>query len=129
MPRQREQVDAAGGDVLAHGAGDDVDSLSGKFRKEFLVEEVNLAQIWRSGIFADAIAVAYGSSGVGITFDAEAGNQLNLRLGLLGECVGWANANGCYRGGHAVRITRGASGMVLFKAHASFANCPPLGPL
>ena len=72
---QREQVHAAGGDVLAHLAGRDVEAAGRQLVVQLGVDQVHLAQVGLRRVAPHARAVLHGRAGVGVAFHAEALEQ------------------------------------------------------
>jgi hypothetical protein len=85
-----QEVDAAGGDVLAHLASADRKAAVPQFIVQLSMDEVDLAQVGLLGVAGDAGAVLHGGPGVGIALDAETGEEADALIGGFGEGVGRA---------------------------------------
>ena len=103
--RQSEKVHTTCGDILAHLTGGNVDACSGKIREEFRLQQVDLAEVHRLWVFADAVAVSDLDSGMGVAFYTQAGKDRDLFYDWLAETMGSAASHGNYDGGHEFRIS------------------------
>lgn len=81
-------------DVLAHFAGADKEALEAKLIEECGMDKVDLAEVWLRRVAGDAGAMLHGLAGVGIAFDAEAGDEANRGSGGLAERVRRACVDG-----------------------------------
>lgn len=85
--RQTEQVEAAGGDVLAHLSGCDVEAALSQLVVEFGMNEVNLPQVRRSRVGPNSGAMLHGHPGMRIVVHPDTGDELDAVLILLAELV------------------------------------------
>ena len=86
-PWKFSQLDPACGHILAHLSGRNADSLLCQFLEQLGGQQVHLAEVGRSGILADAIAMAHGDASMRIAFNAKARQERNEREHRLREAV------------------------------------------
>jgi hypothetical protein len=91
---QGEEIDAFGEEVFAQVAGVEREAESGEFDELFGGEEVDLSEVGGGGVFALAVEVLDGGAAVGVVFDAFAGDETDVWMGLFGEAVGRAERGG-----------------------------------
>lgn len=104
--REAQQIDTAGGDVLANIAGSHPKTSGPKLLKEFDLNQVHLAQIGLGWVPGDTRTMLHSLSSVRVTLDTVARDQAKARLARLTERVPRAQAQGDDRAGHANRIAR-----------------------
>ena len=85
--RQAEEVDAAGGHVLAEVTGGDPVPVSGDVVEQLSLEQVHLSEVRLVGIASHARPVLHQRTGMGIALDAEPLEQRDRRHLLLAEPV------------------------------------------
>jgi hypothetical protein len=71
------------------------------------LKEMDLAEIGRVGVPADAVEVLDLPAGMGIAFNAEAGKNADLRKDFLAETVNGAPADGDDLAGEGRHFRRG----------------------
>ena len=81
--RQRQQVDAASGHVLAHHRRVDVEAPTAQLVVQFGVNQVNLAQVGLVWILAHPRSMFHASAAVGVALHAESFQQDDLVAGVL----------------------------------------------
>ena len=101
---QIEKIEAGRGDVLTHVAGMEVKGGDGGIGEELGVEEMDLGEVGASGVFSDVVEVLDGLPEVGVALDAEAGEEVNGGLRVLGEAVGLGERDGEDGWGHGVGV-------------------------
>lgn len=100
---QAQQVDALGGDVLAHLAGSNGVSEFQHLGQEFLLKQVHLPKVGLCRVPGDSRPVFDGDTEVGIIPNAMARDELDLRHWILGEGMKGLAVNGEHRGIHGLR--------------------------
>ena len=100
---QVEEVEPAGGEVLAQLAGGDGEAGCGQLVEHLGGEQMDLAQIRLGGVGADARAMFDLCAHVGVAGDPEPGQQLDLGPGGLAERVVRRCVDG-ENGGHAATL-------------------------
>lgn len=89
-----EQVDAGRGNVFAHLSGADGDASRGEFGEEFGVQQMDLAEVRRGGVFAHAVEMLGGGTGVRVAVNAVVGDEADSGFDLLAEAVDSASRDG-----------------------------------
>ena len=84
-----EEIKMLGGQVFAELTRGETELV-----EELVGEEMDLGEVGRGGIAADQIAMADGGAAVGVTFNAEAGEEMDGGLGELGEGVRGVEVDG-----------------------------------
>src|SRR4029079_13986617 len=85
--RQRQQVDAARGDVLAELAGRHAEACGAQLLEQFGVDEMNLTQVRAGRVARNPRAMLDGDAGVRVAFDAESGGEADAQARWLAEVV------------------------------------------
>lgn len=88
--RKSEEVDATGGDVLAHVASGHPEPGRSQLVEQLGVDEVDLAQVGGSRISGHSGSMLHGDAHVGVTLHTPPGKELQLRDARLAEGVGGA---------------------------------------
>jgi len=97
---QGEQIDAGGGDVFSEIAGEEGKAGRAKGFEEFGLQEMDLGEVGLSGIAPGEVAVADGGAAVSVALHAQTGEEVDVRLRMLAEGVGSAEAYGDDTGRH-----------------------------
>ena len=92
--RQRQQIDAVSGDVLAEVGGTHDKTLHPQFLEQFGVDQVHLAQVGLGRIAADAGTVLDRLAHMGVAGDAQSREQANAQGRRLAEVMAAAGADG-----------------------------------
>ena len=95
---KRAEVDAGRGDVLAEVSRSDLEPGRPQLVEELGVDQVDLAQVGRVGVLADAGAVLHGGALVGVALDAAPGEQPDAQPRRLAEPVALAQVHRRHRG-------------------------------
>src|ERR1700676_1888483 len=85
--RQRQQIDAGRGDVLAELAGRNREALGAQLVEQFGMNQMYLAQIGQRRVLAHARAMLDGLAHVGIAGDTQSPEQTNAKARRLAEVV------------------------------------------
>jgi hypothetical protein len=71
--------------------------------QEFMLEEVDLAEVGLGGIFADEVQVLDERAAVGVALDTLSGDEGDAGLRVFGEAVGCRELDGGNVGWHLLR--------------------------
>lgn len=91
--RQRQQIEAAGGDVLADIAGRNSEALAGQFVEQLGVDQMDLAQVRLRRIASYARTMPDGHARMTVALHAKPGQQGDRGLSPLGKAVMTATAD------------------------------------
>jgi hypothetical protein len=91
--RQRQQVDAFGGDVLTEVGRLYRKAPGAQFIEQFDMQQMHLAQIGLRRILADARAMLDRLAEMGVAGDTQSGQQANARTRRLAEVMAGAKAD------------------------------------
>ena len=92
--RKFQQIDASGGDILPEFPGSNAEPSGFQPLEEFLLYQVNLAQIQGGGICPDAREVLNGDAAVGISGHAKPRLEVNLTHRFLAEAMRGVEVDG-----------------------------------
>ena len=87
--RERQKVDAAGGNVFAQVGRTNLETLIGKLVQQLRLDQMNLSQVGLIRIFCDPGTMLHRLPTVGISLHPQARSQLNGRFVGLTEGMGW----------------------------------------
>ena len=85
--RQGEEIDASGGDVLAHRARLNLEARVAQFIEQFSVQQMHLPQVRCRRVTRDARAVFHRRARMRVALDAKPGDEANNELVRLAEAV------------------------------------------